>query len=265
MNDFTDISNSPFLMITFWKWDVTVPNMDQNEKSRFDSGHRKKYNKSITTRIGDFHRRIARGDNMSVYLNLIATIAAAIAALASVYIATKAFSHTQALNQPILSLVKTDITMELEWSFLDIKFIFENVGNQSLKILKFDLGLYDGRTQNFDSMNIPPLVNTLPPKQTFIHRIQFKIDQDRSRRLKKFMEINFPKGKVSDQHPKAKEFRELYGQSIFIFNMEYQGITKEKQAIIQFKHYIAFEGMRTYNLSQRNYDEIKSNLPKDFS
>jgi len=196
---------------------------------------------------------------------IISTIAASIAAIASAFVAIKALSYTKELNKPILSLIKTDIIMELKWNFLDIKFEFENVGSEPLKITKFLLGLYDSNTNKFIYKEIPPLVNILPMKQTFVYREKFNINDQVSEKVLKYMEDNFPEGKIYDQHPKIGEIRRLFGKSIIIFNIEYEGTTKLSRKTIPFKHFLVFDGTRTYQLSLNEYIEIKEQLPEGFT
>lgn len=202
---------------------------------------------------------------MSTFTIIISTIAASIAAIASAYIAIKVFSYTRELNKPILSLTKTDILMELKWNFIDMKFKFENVGSEPLKITKFLIGLYDNNTNKFTHKEMSPLVNLLPMKQTFVYREKFDIDDKISEKVLKYIEENFPEGKIYDYHPKIGEVRKLFGKSIIIFNIEYKGISKFSRKTIPLKHFLVFDGTRNYQLSLNEYNEIKEKLPEGFT
>ena len=196
--------------------------------------------------------------NLSELATVIATVAAAVTAIF-------AFLFTKELNKPILSLVKSDITMELEWNFLDVKFEFENVGNESLKIIKFIVGLYDSKTKQFDYIEKPPAVNTYPAKQKFTYRHKFELNKELAKKIRLYMEENFPEGQVYDQHPKVEGIRKLFGKSIIIFSIEYQGTSLFSYKKIPLKHFIVYEGARKYELPLDEYNEIKESIPEMFT
>ena len=196
--------------------------------------------------------------SISEWSTVVATVAAAIAALC-------AFFYTLELNKPILSLVKSDITMELEWNFLELKLEFENVGNEPLKITKFLFGRYDQKANKFDHIEKPPLINALPPKQSFVYRKKMDMDRTIANTIRLYIEKNFPPGQIYDQNPKAEGIRNLFGKSIFIFYIEYKGMSSFSLRKKIFQHFFAYDGTRKYELSIEEYNEIKEDIPNIFT
>lgn len=189
---------------------------------------------------------------------VIATIAAALTSVCT-------FFYMMELNKPILSLVKSDITMELEWDFLELKLEFKNLGNESLKITKFLVGRYDQKVKRFDHIEKSPLLSTLPPKQSFVYRKKMDIDKKIANSVRLYIEENFPPGHIYDQNPKAEGIRDLFGKSIFIFYIEYKSMSLLSWRREYFQKFFVFDGISKYDLSVKDYNEIKENLPDPFT
>lgn len=189
---------------------------------------------------------------------VIATIAAAITAVCT-------FLYTKELNKPILSLVKSDINMELEWDFVELKSEFKNLGNESLKITKFLVGRYDQKAKRFDHIEKSPPLTPLPPKQNFVYRIKMDIDKKIADSIRLYIEENFPLGHIYDLNPKAEGIRDLFGKSIIIFCVEYKSMSRFSWSKEYFQKLFVYDGIRKYDLSVKDYDEIKENLPDPFT
>lgn len=119
--------------------------------------------------------------------------------------------------------------------------------------------------RKFDYVENPTLVNLLPPEQSFVYRRTLDIDKKVAKELRAYMEKNFPEGQVYDRHPKSDRIRKLFGKSIIIFSIEYKGTSLLSWRNIPFKHFIVYDGTRTYGLSIDDYNDIKEELPKLFT
>ena len=109
------------------------------------------------------------------------------------------------------------------------------------------------------------LINALPPKQSFVYRKKMDIDKKVADAMRLYFKNNFPAGRIYDKNPKAEGIRNLFGKSIFVFYIEYKGMSTFSIRNKRFREFFAYDGTRKYGLSIDEYNEIKGNIPDIFT
>jgi len=183
-------------------------------------------------------------------LALLATIAAAVAAICSAYTADKAQSYIESLNRSKISLLdkkRVEGRIQEGKVILEFEYSFKIVGQEPVEILNTKIGHLNFKTNEFTVVQDNySLVNKQFPENIFRHIVSLTLTAP---------ETDLPDDIV------IKKITDLMGAQVIIFGIEYRSGGKEETSV---KFYSIFRGSTLYPLSNKEYKQIECSLPKEF-
>jgi hypothetical protein len=183
-------------------------------------------------------------------LALLATIAAAIAAIFSTITTSKAQNYIEKLNRSKISLQdKKNVTgiIKDDKVILEFEYTFKIIGQEPVEILNMKIGNFKFKTNEFTVVEDNySLVNKQFPEGTFRHTLFLTFTA---------LETGLPKDIIKEK------ISDWIGAQVIIFSIEYRSGEREKSEV---KFYSIFRGSALYSLSNREYKQIESFLPQEF-
>ncbi len=177
---------------------------------------------------------------------VIAALCSAGAAILSAISSNNAYEYTKAINTASVSLLDVNVTVErtsLDSVSLKFLFIFENTGNETLRISSISASYFDFNTHNFSVIyEDHAILNRIHPGAVFNQPVNSwltPIDKDLSN---KEVERRIP------------EWTKLS----ILMKIKFSSIAKTDSVT----YFMGYKGMsKTYQLSKNEYDKMKPFLP----
>lgn len=190
----------------------------------------------------------SRGNEMSMIIAIIATVAAVISAGA----AALSWHYNRDISRPAPALKNTKIALERKDtnSFkIRLSFIFSNVGKEKLIIHDIKVGYVNLDKKEFKEIGKKPVLNPLHAGCEFTYACSFSLET---------------KERFSDQKVFMEKLPEMVGQKAIVIKVVYEDKSLFCSKTKTMKYFLRYYGLSLGLLSQDEYKRTEEFLPDEF-